>query len=141
MANENMKWNHVCLVIPDITEAIKFYVENFNFTIDFESYNRIDEELRIAWRNPKLKIHLSMLKGCNTRIELIQHVGYEWKNKVYQAPLPHVCFRVNNLESIYKKLLINGIEFLSEPQIVRRKVKIVFFYGPGNVIHELLQVL
>ncbi|WP_185602105.1 VOC family protein [Paenibacillus sp. 598K] len=134
--------NHVCYIVQNIDEAIKYYIAHFNYSLEFVTYNRSDDELKIAWRNPNLLVHLAMLKGTNLRIELIEHVDFhKISAELTHAPYPHICYKVDDLSSAYQELVLKGIEFLSPPQIVRNKVKIVFFTDANNVVHELLEVL
>lgn len=82
-----------------------------------------------------------------TRIDLI-----EWKSpKTEGKPYPHlyhtgicrVALWTDNLQEMYEQLKAAGVEFLSEPQVMRDRQggtsSFVCFYDPDGTVIELIQ--
>ncbi len=139
-----MKFNHVALLVPDLKVAVDFYVSFLNCEVLFETYIREESELRKVWASPKLSINLAMLQGNQVKIELIERKDLIINDSVgllEKYPSPHICFQVESVDKVFQQLTSHGVIFLAEPAIIRNKVRIAFFLGPGGNIHEILEVL
>ncbi|OMF81584.1 hypothetical protein BK142_03660 [Paenibacillus glucanolyticus] len=138
--DNTFKFNHVSIIVPDLKQAIKFYMEYFGMEVFIETYNRKEQELKRVWNTPNLHVNLAMLKGSCLRIELIEdHVTFQTQQKRY--PSPHISFEVNDTQTVYENLVEKGIVFINKPEIIRNSVKIAFFLGPGDIVHEIIQIM
>ena len=83
-------------------------------------------------------------------IELLEFITPETtkdKAKLNKISVSEICFRVENIEKVYKHLIDNNVECLSEPQEFDftsygfSKSKALYFKDPDGIILELMETL
>lgn len=139
-------FRHVGVVVHDVDRALDFWINTFNFNIisdNQEPSPYIDTLLNLTspdLRTIKLKDH----KGFILELLHFRNLpGTEVSNQeLTSTGLTHIAITLEDLKSLYDKLVENGYEPLSEILIPpNRKVKVVFFKGPENLLLELVEEL
>lgn len=142
---------HININVTDFERSLAFYqMLGFKVVSDLgEGGNKqFEKGLRIP--RPNARAALLML-GDNqraTRIDLI-----EWKNpKTEGKPYPHlyhagicrIALWTKNLQGTYDELKAKGVEFFSEPQVLKNPggdVPFVCFADPDGTVLELIEFL
>lgn len=133
------KANHWCKIILNIDEELDFYVNSMGYKIKSVTKNRTEKELAIAWNTENININLAMIETENDRIELIELNGTG--DNINKNVSSHYCYKVKDIRKVYDVFKGKKGNFLSQPQIIRNKVKIVFFRREDGEVIEFLEVL
>ena len=144
---------HIGITVSDIERSTAFYRDvlglEFMGSITMEG----DETDRLfQLKNSVAKIvYLNGSKGSLAPpIELIQFVSEDCEintPNLRRTSISEICFRVDNIDKVYRDLKDKGVEFLSEPQLFDfrkdgfSKSKAVYFKDPDGVILELMEYL
>jgi len=135
---------HVGIVVNDLDESLYFWKKFFLFEIvvdQIEPAPYINQLLDLQFEN----LRTVKIKGKgNTVIELLKFdnlvVDNIWRGKLNSVGLTHIAITVDNIEELFKGLKKAGFSPLSEILISpNKKVKVVFFKGPENLMLELVE--
>lgn len=142
---------HFSFTVSDIDAAVAFYVDTMGCELVKEqeqsnAYTRslvgyADAHLRIA------QIRLDPLAGpSGHQLELVEYVvprGERGDTNIANPGAAHLAFLVDDLDAHYARLTGLGIRFFSEPNVITAGVneggKAVYFHGPDDIVHELVQ--
>ena len=144
---------HIGITVSDIERSTAFYRDVLglefvgSITIEGEQTDRL-----FQIKNCVAKIaYFNGSKGSLAPpIELIQFVSEDCEidtPTLRKTSISEICFRVENIDKVYRELKAKGVEFLSEPQLfdLRKdgfsKSKAVYFKDPDGVILELMEYL
>ena len=134
-----MKLNHITLVVKDIKESKKFYLDTLGFEAGFEKEISGEQYSKVTgYPNLKLKFCVLKIPDSDVIIELAQFVNpFVGVNKDFR----HIAFEVDDIDEIYAKLKGIGVEFVSSPVLISGQGKGLdgkkFFYFKdldGNLI-------
>ena len=144
---------HIGVTVSDIERSIAFYRD----VLELEFVGSITMEGKETDRLFQIKncvakiAYLNGSKGSLAPpIELIQFVSEYCKidtPTLRKTSISEICFRVEDIDKVYRDLKAKGVEFLSEPQIFDfrkdgfSKSKAVYFRDPDGVILELMEYL
>jgi catechol 2,3-dioxygenase-like lactoylglutathione lyase family enzyme len=145
---------HVCITVPDIEEALRFYRDVLGLESIGSLRNEIADGAVLGFPGQQIEIHADHLCGKNkenaTVIDLIEFITP--KTDVAEGPyklLNHVgitrlAFDVDDTDAIHAKLLQRGdIEMLCEPQSVQAPtggvLRILTFRDPLGIVLELIE--
>ena len=142
---------HVGITVSNIENSIKFYRDILGLTLKGQAIMEGKEtDALFAMNNCKVKI--AYLNGSNNiispPIELLEFVNNETikdKPQLNKISISEICFRVDNIEKVYKHLIDNNVECLSEPQEFDftaygfSKSKALYFKDPDGIILELME--
>jgi len=123
---------HIAIEVPDLKEAIDFYVEKLGFSLD--SIHKL----------PEKKLEVAFLKGENFEIELMCFENS--KNKVFASEnlshFQHLAFEVEDINIAMNELIKKGINFDHEQPIPVFNGKVYYntFRGPGNELLEIAEI-
>jgi len=135
---------HVGIVVNDLDESLYFWKKFFLFEIvvdQIEPAPYINQLLDLQFEN----LRTVKIKGKgNTVIELLKFdnlvVDNIWRGKLNSVGLTHIAITVDNIEELFKGLKKADFSPLSEILISpNKKVKVVFFKGPENLMLELVE--
>ena len=112
-----MEFDHVAIHVRDMEKSIEFYRDVLGLTlIEAEPGEEICTGASIApWRHGG-KISFCYLKGEGDRctVELIYEHDRTEPYNVCDLKVPHICFRVKNLDKKAEELKRRGVRFLVE---------------------------
>ena len=142
---------HVGITVSNIENSIKFYRDILGLTLKGQAIMEVKETDKLfAMNNCKVKI--AYLNGSDNimspPIELLEFVNNETikdKPQLNKISISEICFRVDNIEKVYKHLIDNNVECLSEPQEFDftaygfSKSKALYFKDPDGIILELME--
>jgi lactoylglutathione lyase len=142
---------HFSFTVSDLDAAVAFYVDALGCTFvqqqeQDNAYTRRlvgypDAHLRIA------QIRIGSRPGLSGHdLELVQYLappGSRGDTNISNPGASHLAFAVSDLQSEYARLTGLGVRFFSEPNEittgVNRGGSAVYFYGPDDIVHELVQ--
>jgi catechol 2,3-dioxygenase-like lactoylglutathione lyase family enzyme len=137
-------FRHVGVVVQNLDESLNFWKEVFGLTIaadNIEVSPYIDELLGLE--NPELRtVKLEDHKGFI--LELLKFSTYpddiRSNQSLTSTGLTHIAINVEDVRSIFAVLKQKGYQELSEIlDSPDKKVKVVFFKGPENLLLELVE--
>ena len=142
---------HVGITVTNIENSIKFYRDILGLTLKGQAIMEGKEtDALFAMNNCKVKI--AYLNGSDNiispPIELLEFVNNKTikdKPQLNKISISEICFRVDNIEKVYKHLIDNNVEYLSEPQEFDftaygfSKSKALYFKDPDGIILELME--
>lgn len=144
---------HIGITVSNIENSIKFYRDILGLTLIGQALMEGKEtDALFAMNNCKVKI--AYLNGSDNiiapPIELLEFITPETtkdKAKLNKISVSEICFRVENIEKVYKHLINNNVECLSEPQELDftsygfSKSKALYLKDHDGIILELMETL
>ncbi len=145
--------DHINIVVSDLERSVRFYTELLGFEETRRAHLEGDWiEAVVGLRGVQADVVYVQPKGGGPRLELIH---YETPEGV---PLPecaqpnaiglrHIAFRVQNMDTVYKRLQAAGVAFIGPPVRVPGQVithdagdkSLCYFHDPDGVLLELAQ--
>ncbi|ACN84002.1 VOC family protein [Brachyspira hyodysenteriae] len=142
---------HIGLTVSDMERSINFYRDVLGLTLIGEALME-GEETDALFAMNDCKVKIAYLNGSDNiiapPIELLQFISPETikdESKLNKISTSEICFRVDNIEKVYKHLIDNNVECLSSPQEFDftsygfSKSKALYFKDPDGIILELMQ--
>lgn len=144
---------HIGVTVSDMDRSIDFYQNILGLT--FAGEIRMEgRETDLLFGRKNCKARVAYLNGSDhvmaPPVELIQFVGDEAEkmpSDLHRTSISEICFRVDDIDAVYRHLMNNHVECLSEPQYFDftasgfGKSKAIYFKDPDGVILELMQSL
>ena len=144
---------HVGLTVSDLDRSIAFYKAVLGLEFQGEIFME-GEETDKTFRKENCKARVAYLNGSKAveapPIELIQFIDEDVnkvKSDLFTTSISEVCFYTDDIDSVYKVLIENHVECLSEPQYFDfssqgfGKSKAFYFKDPDGIILEMMQPL
>ena len=144
---------HVGLAVSDLDRSIAFYKDVLGLEFHGEIFME-GEETDQMFRKENCKTRVAYLNGSKAveapPIELIQFIDEDVnkvKSDLFTTSISEVCFYTDDIDSVYKVLIENHVECLSEPQYFDfssqgfGKSKAFYFKDPDGIILEMMQPL
>ena len=144
---------HIGITVTDLNRSINFYENILGLKFQGEItmkgkegdllFNKKNCEARIAYLN-------STENSISPPVELIQFINEDIKidkAELDKTSISEICFQVEDIDKIYKRLLDKGVQFLSEPQDFDfskfgfGKSRAVYFRDPDGIILELIETV
>lgn len=142
---------HVGITVSDIERSVSFYRDVLGLRY-INSMTMKGKETDLLFNRANCVVHLAYLNGSDQLlsppIELIHFTAGDSKKEMsdlHKTSISEICFRVKDIDAVYKNLKEKQVEFLSEPQFFDYsdqgfgKSKAVYFRDPDGVILELIQ--
>ncbi|TVL44119.1 VOC family protein [Brachyspira hyodysenteriae] len=142
---------HIGLTVSDMERSINFYRDVLGLTLIGEALME-GEETDALFAMNDCKVKIAYLNGSDNiiapPIELLQFISPETikdESKLNKISTSEICFRVDNIEKVYKHLIDNNVECLSSHQEFDftsygfSKSKALYFKDPDGIILELMQ--
>lgn len=142
---------HVGITVSNLQRSVSFYkdVLGLNF---INSMTMKGKETDLLFNQANCVVHLAYLSGSDQLlsppIELIHFALGDCKADradLYKTSISEICFRVKDIDAVYKSLKEKQVDFLSEPQYFDYtnqgfgKSKAVYFRDPDGIILELIE--
>ena len=144
---------HVGLTVSDLDRSIAFYKDVLGLEFQGEIFMEGVETDKM-FRKENCKARVAYLNGSKAveapPIELIQFIDEDVnkvKSDLFTTSISEVCFYTDDIDSVYKVLIENHVECLSEPQYFDfssqgfGKSKAFYFKDPDGIILEMMQPL
>lgn len=142
---------HIGITVSNIERSINFYRDILGLKFIGEAVMEGKEtDALFAMDNCKVKI--AYLNGSDNiiapPIELLEFISPETiksESKLNKISASEICFRVENIDKVYKHLIDNNAECLSAPQEFDlasygfSKSKALYFKDPDGIILELME--
>ena len=133
---------HSGIVVRDIIESYNFYVD-LGFMIESDEIEK-----------GKFLDTILGIDGCEIRVmkmscdnQMIELLGYQYPKslddkfrRINSIGCSHLAMTVDDIESVYKRLTEQGVEFINPPES-NGKVKVAFCKDPNDVWLELVEEL
>ena len=140
-----MEFDHVAIHVRDLEKSIEFYRDVLGLRlIEAEPGEEVCTGTSIApWRHGGT-ISFCYLKGDNDRctVELIHEHGRKEPYNVRDLKVPHICFRVEDLDRKAEELKRRGVKFLVEnakPKYSETIRRIDYIEDPEGYRIELME--
>ena len=135
---------HVGLSVANLERSIRFYCENFGFTVERILECGEDVPLGDVVGMPSCTARIAHLKSEKSMLELFEYTkprGKSIPENTRQADLGyiHIGFTTTDMKADYARLKERGVRFFNEPVEFRPGVWVVYFYGPDGEVCELRQ--
>ncbi len=138
-------WHHVAISVRDMASALKFYRDLLGFEVDWDMDHRGGELMSRVVQLPDPDVHMVMLKGYGTRIELFKYhnpIGEPaGPKRQCDFGLTHFALSVRKIHDIYERLQKAGVRFNCEPQNLRPGVWATYLQDPEGVTIELVEYI
>lgn len=144
---------HVGLTVSDLDRSVIFYRDILGLEFQGEIL-MVGEETDKMFHKKNCKARVAYLNGSKNMeappVELIQFVENVVNNvqsDLFTTSISELCFYTDDIDSVYKNLIENNIECLSEPQYFDftaqgfGKSKAFYFKDPDGIILEMMQPL
>lgn len=144
---------HVGLSVSDLDKSIAFYRDVLGLAFQGEIM-MVGEETDKMFQKKNCKARVAYLNGSENietlPVELIQFVDNEFKkvqSNLFMTSISELCFYTDDIDTVYKELIKNNVECLSEPQYFDfssqgfGKSKAFYFKDPDGIILEMMQPL
>ena len=142
---------HVGLTVSDLDKSIAFYRDVLGLKFQGEIM-MVGEETDKMFQKKNCKARVAYLNGSENietpPVELIQFVDNDFKkvqSNLFETSISELCFYTDDIDTIYKELIENNVECLSEPQYFDfslqgfGKSKAFYFKDPDGIILEMMQ--
>jgi len=136
---------HVGIVVQDLKKITNFFINDLGFKLHkktSEDSDFIDKILKLK----KTKLVTAKLKLPNGHlVELLKFKNYphkiKWQGKIFHTGMTHIALTVKNINTKFLTLQ-KKYKFNSSPTISKDgNAMVAFFYGPENIIIELVEEL
>ena len=144
---------HVGLTVSDLDRSIAFYRDILGLEFQGEIFMK-GEETDKMFRKDNCKARVAYLNGSKAieapPVELIQFVDNEIhkaQSDLFTTSISEVCFYTDDIDSVYRTLIENHVECLSEPQYFDFRAdgfgesRAFYFRDPDGIILEMVQPL
>ena len=151
--------DHVAVMVSDLEKSLRFYRDLLGFEVLSPEEHKggpIDEMVQISGVHMR-EYRLVPPGGVNgyqrpegaspgqITLDLIEWITPESPQQrfpIHHVPSAHLCFGVENLQSIYDRLSKEGVEFVSPPVTFKGEGEwhVLFFYDPDGNLLQLLQL-
>ena len=144
---------HVGLTVSDLDRSIAFYRDLLGLEFQGEIFME-GKETDKMFRKENCKARVAYLNGSKALeappVELIQFVGskiHKEQSDLFTTSISEVCFYTDDIDSVYKTLIENHVECLSEPQYFDFRAdgfgesRAFYFRDPDGIILEMMQPL
>jgi lactoylglutathione lyase len=142
---------HFSFTVSDLDAAVDFYVDALGCTCVHrqEQRNAYTRSL-VGYPDAHLKIAQIRIGDeapvSGHQLELVQYVtpaGTRGDIGIANPGAAHLAFAVADLDAEYARLSALGVRFFSEPNRITAGVNAggaaVYFHGPDDIVHELVQ--
>ena len=137
---------HTGLVVKDLDNSLRFWRDMLGFSEiinQTESGPSLDKVLSLD------NVNVSTVKLKSPDGQLLELLYFNSHQDIESRRLQtcsvgftHIALSVSNIANLYQELVINGIEFNSEPQLsADGKVKMTYAISPEGAFVEFVEVL
>jgi len=137
-------FHHTAISVMDLDRSIHFYRDVLGMVLEWRIDHRRSEALEKVVGLKNVDVSYAMLGGWGGRVELFQYhspegLPYPADKPVCDKGITHFGFQVEEIDSLYERLLDHGVRFNTAPLVIRPGVKAVYFHDPDGITLELVQ--
>lgn len=139
------KYRHAGIVVSDMDKAMHFYCDllGHDVIVDFVETGDYFDKL-IGLKNASARV-VKASAPDGSYMELIQFTTHQPVLKdtlEYNiGGLNHICFTVDDIEGLYRKLSADGVKFVSPPLASTfDPVKTCFCYDPDDSLIQFVEI-
>jgi len=137
--------HHVSFTVSDMERSLTFYRDILGLKVLWDSKQ---EGVRFKGSAAEkitgcsgAEMHIVFLAAGDNRIELIEYTP-EGKplvdHRACDIGSAHVCFKTQNIQELYERLIVNRVRVHCPPQILGR-ARVFYFRDPDGIILEAAQ--
>lgn len=137
--------HHTSFTVSNMEKSIEFYRDILGLEIQWDSLAagvKFKGEAADNVTNcPGTELRIVFLLAGNHRIELVEYSPAgkaQTDNKASDTGSAHVCFKTDNIDELYQKLLANKARLHCAPQQLDN-AKVMYFRDPDGIILEAAQ--
>ena len=137
--------HHTSFTVSDMERSIGFYRDILGLELKWDSaaigVNFKGETADKVTNCPGTELRIVFFASGNHRIELVEYAPKGKKqvdNKASDTGSAHVCFKTDDIDALYRKLLANKVRLHCEPQQLD-SAKVMYFRDPDGIILEAAQ--
>ena len=137
-------YRHTGIIVKDMEKSLSFYRDILGLTViqdycDDSPYINKITDLKNA------NVHMIKLQAEDgTVTELLEYLNHPTEliqQEIINVGACHICYRVNNANEAYERLLSKNIPLISEPELSSEKIGRVFFaLDPNGIRIELVEI-
>lgn len=144
---------HIGVTVSDMERSVAFYRDVLGLTFQGELIME-GKETDLLFDRENCKVRVAYLNGSEEvmapPIELIQFLSETAEadaSKLAKTSISEICFKVCDIDAVYKHLIANHVECLSAPQFFDftssgfGKSKALYFKDPDGIILELMETV
>ena len=121
-----MKIRHIAILVSDLEQSIRFYINNFGFT-EFKRFSK-----------PGYETDIVLLQSDNIGLEIFQNSKAKPISRELKLGIRHITIETDNLNEKYKELKNKGID-IDEP-IKGTTCTYCFLRDPDGIELELYEL-
>lgn len=137
--------HHMSFTVSDMERSITFYRDILGLDLKWDS-----EAVGITFKGeaadkvtncPGTELRIAFFVTGNSRIELVEYKPGgkpQEDNRASDTGSAHICFKTENIEELYQKLLENKVRLHCAPQKLDA-TKVMYFRDPDGIILEAAQ--
>jgi len=137
----NARWHHIAISVCNMEAMVAFYRDILGFEVEWQLDHIKAEMIDTIVGLKDVDVHIAMLIGYGTRIELFQYhqpLGEEQSHRQCDLGYTHICLLVDDAVALHEALVAEGINFVSPPVNHRPDGFCCYMQDPeGNVIEML----
>lgn len=137
--------HHTSFTVSNMEKSIAFYRDILGLELKWDSLAvgvKFKGEAADNVTNcPGTELRIVFLSAGNHRIELVEYAPtgkQQVDNKASDTGSAHVCFKTDDIEELYQKLLANKARLHCPPQQLDT-TKVMYFRDPDGIILEAAQ--
>ena len=133
--------NHASFTVSNVEKAAEFYVHSLGMKLIDISERDVAFSERVTGI-PGASMRIAYVSAADFKIELIEYLtsrGEKLDTRTCNVGSPHICFNVDELETMYAEMSAKGVKFISPPVSCpagpNRGGKVVYLKdGDGNTL-------
>lgn len=143
--------HHTAISVGDMDRSLVFYRDLLGFKVLRQVEAPGDERLDriVGLKGSRMKIAMLQVGDSAEIIELIQYISPRGKplpedTRQCDLGVSHVCFKVSGIDSLYSKLVSQGVKFNCPVQTMNPTeagvARVTYFHDPDGITLELLEM-
>ena len=140
--------HHTSYTVIDMRTTLKFYRDMLGFKVVNERPEVTNNYFRKIIGFPDAVVHAVLLEipGTDHLLELLEYKIPKGNPQDLTPNNPgssHICYIVDDLKTIYSRLVDNGVEFISPPVYLDEGPNIggwsLYFKDPNGIVVEMME--
>ncbi len=139
-------FRHTGVVVDDLDKSIRFYRDLLGFKVEKRQFEGV-EYIRTLLGNRRIDTleTVKLSAGNGVILELLKFnpsAESDLDTTLFSTGLTHLAFTVECIDDVYRKMMKQGVEFISEPEVSPDGyAKLVFCKAPDGVYLEMVEIL
>ena len=137
-------YRHTGIIVKDMKKSLHFYRDILELTV-FQDYYDDSPFINKITALTNANVHMVKLKAKDgTVTELLEYLNHPTElieQQIINVGACHICYRVNNADEAYRRLLSKNIPLISEPELSSEKIGRAFFaLDPNGIRIEFVEI-